>query len=332
MSNFSGYVAIDELYEGKFCILSLVDNREYVRLIYEVLDHTPTHEDIERFLKRFQGILASRGLCMTGITTDGSALYPEPLSRVFPGVPHQICQFHILKDIVQAATHAVAKVRRKLKSRMPKLGRGRPCTRKQQEAARLKKRLQKKVRDLFENRCLFGKRHLSPCERRTFLRITQGLPELRILRRIVEEVYRLFDRRCRTATALKKLQRLRRRVRRFKKLGKTLQKLFSPNLDKALTFLDDSLLPSTSNAVERGNRRHRKMQRSVYRVRAKHTIEGRMALDLVRDQSASEYVPTLRALHAARTSSRGPSAAIQTTAALKIAPTSSKRRDLRQTG
>ena len=96
---------------------------------------------------------------------------------------------------------------------------------------------------------------------------------------MMDEVYRLFDRRCRTHTALKKLAQLRRRVRRFTKVGKALQKLFSPSLDKALTFLDDKQLPATSNAVERGNRRHRKMQKTVYRVRNHHILTGRIALD-----------------------------------------------------
>ena len=97
---------------------------------------------------------------------------------------------------------------------------------------------------------------------------------------MVEEIYRLFDRRCRTETALAKLARLRAHVRRFKGLGPIFQKLQSPNLEKALTFLDDSLLGSTSNAVERGNRRHRKMQKTVYRVRTQPTISGRIALDI----------------------------------------------------
>ena len=97
----------------------------------------------------------------------------------------------------------------------------------------------------------------------------------------MQEVYRLFDRRCRTDTALEKLARLRRRVRRFKKVGKVLDKLFSPNLEKALNFLDDSLLPSTSNAVERGYRRHRKMQKRVYRVRTQEHIIDRIAMDSV---------------------------------------------------
>ena len=72
-----------------------------------------------------------------------------------------------------------------------------------------------------------------------------------ILRSIVDEVYNLFDCRCRTETPLEKLSRLPWRVRRFKGLGETLKKLFSGNIAKALTFLDDSLLPSTSNAVGR---------------------------------------------------------------------------------
>ena len=116
----------------------------------------------------------------------------------------------------------------------------------------------------------------------------------------MDEVCRLFDRRCRTDTALEKLAKLRRRVRRFKKVGKTLQKLFSPNLEKSLTFLDDKLLPSTSNAVERGYRRHRKMQKTVYRVRTQHNINGRIALDMQREERMQQRATTTKTLHTAR--------------------------------
>ena len=116
----------------------------------------------------------------------------------------------------------------------------------------------------------------------------------------MDEVYRLFDRRCRSDTALEKLARLRRRVRRFKRIGKTLQKLFSPNLEKALTFLDDKLLPSTSNAVERGNRRHRKMQKAVYRVRTQSRTSERIALDMEREERSQQRARTTRTLHADR--------------------------------
>ena len=119
----------------------------------------------------------------------------------------------------------------------------------------------------------------------------------------MDEAYRLFDRRCRTETALSKLAKLRRRVRSFKTLGKTLQKIFSPNVEKALTFLDDSLLPATSNAVERGNRRHRKMQKTVYRVRTLERLQGRIALDMQRDAQGAGRDCTVETLHQARTAS-----------------------------
>jgi len=83
-------------------------------------------------------------------------------------------------------------------------------------------------------------------------------------------------------------------------VGDTLKKLFSPTLEKALTFLDDKLRPSTSHAVERGNRRYRKMQKSVYRVRTQAQIRARLALDMWREAHAEGRQQTLAALHRAR--------------------------------
>ena len=297
LTDFSGYVAIDELYDGPFCVLSIVDNRTFKRLLYQVLEHDPDHADVTAFLRRFQAALLQRGVTLKGVTTDGSALYPEPLRVVFPDIPHQICEFHVLKELTKAILRAVAKVRKKLAARKPPLKRGRPSTVEAKRAARQAKRLQQKSADLFEHRYLFVQHDLTVAQRRTLRRITRGLPQLRTLREIMEEVYRLFDRRCRTDTALAKLAKLRRRVRRFKAVGKVLSKLQSPNLDKALTFLDDKLLPSTSNAVERGNRRHRKMQKTVYRVRTQEHIHDRIALDMLRDSQKDARTTTIKTLH-----------------------------------
>ena len=300
LADFSGYIAADELYDGPFCVLSIVDNRAFKRLVYEVLDHNPKHEDILRFFERFQEALDARGLKLKGITTDASPLYPAPVVEVFGPIPHQICEFHIIAELTKAVLKAVAKVRKILKAQMPKLCRGRPGTKAQRRNARCKNRLQKKIAALFDHRHLFVKRHLTQPDRRTLNRITRGQRQLRALREIMDEVYRLFDRRCRTDTALRKLSKLRKRVRRFKTISKTLQKLFSPNLEKALTFLDDSLLPPTSNAVERGNRRHRKMQKTVYRVRTQENVQGRIALDMQRDAQADGRTQTIGVLHHAR--------------------------------
>jgi len=86
LDNFSGYIAADELYDGPFCVLSIVDNRTFRRLTYEVLDHDPDHADIGRFFRTFQAALQRRELPLQGITTDGSNLYPAPILQVFGNV------------------------------------------------------------------------------------------------------------------------------------------------------------------------------------------------------------------------------------------------------
>ena len=300
MADFSGYIAAAELYDGPYCVLSIVDNHRFKRLIYEVLDHNPTEADIIAFFTRFKEALQARGLSLQGITTDGSPLYPGAIAQVFGAILHQVCEFHVLAELNKAVLKAVAQVRRKLKAGLPQLVRGRPGP-AQRRLVNRKKRLQAKITDLFECRYLFVQHHLTPAERKTLQRITRGHPELRSLRQIVDETYRLFDRRCRLETALAKLSRLRNRVQRFPKLRQVLKKLFAPSLEKALTFLADELLPATSNAVERGNRRHRKMQKTIYRVRTLVQIRQRIAVDMLRDARAPGRRQTIGMLHYART-------------------------------
>jgi hypothetical protein len=300
LADFSGYIAADELYDGPYCVLSIVDNRTFQRIVYRVLDHDPTHDDIREFFTAFRGALDARQLVLRGISTDGSPLYPGPIAAVFPDARHQVCEFHVIAEITKAVLHAVSKVRKQLAAQKTPLGRGRPCTKEAKQAARRNDRLQKKIGDLFKHRHLFVAHDLTSAERRTLGRITRGLPQLRTLREIMDEVYRLFDRRCRSDTALAKLAKMRMRVRRFRKVGKSLSKLFSPNLQKALTFLDDKLLPATSNAVERGNRRHRKMQKTVYRVHTQQHIHARIATDMLRDAQATGRLDTTKTLHHAR--------------------------------
>ena len=300
LTDFSGYVAADELYDGPFCILSAVDNRCYKRLLYDVLDHDPDHDDIRAFLGRLKTALGARGLTLSGITTDGSALYPAPLVEVFGNVPHQICTFHVVAEVGKAVIGAVASARKSLAAQQPKLRKGRPRTAAAKQAARTKKRLEAQRAGLFTHRYLFVQRHLNKTERKILWRLTRDLPQLRTLRALMEQVYALFDRRCRTQTALAKLATLRRRLLRFTQVGETLKKLFSPTLEKALTLLDDKLLPSTSNAVERGNRRYRKMQKQVYRVRTQAQISARLALDMWREAQGAGRHQTRHTLHEAR--------------------------------
>ena len=282
-------------------MLSVVDNHAFHRLAFRVLEHDPDQDDMRSFLADFKAQLDRRSLAVRGITTDGSSLYPKVLKELWPDAPHQVCVFHVLKEITKAVLRALAKLRKELAQHIPKLPRGRPRQDKQSQArARRAKRLKDRLAELFEHRYLFVRHRLSPAQKRVLTRLVRGRPQLRVLRAIMDEVYRLFDRRCRTATAVKRLAKLRARVRRFKRLGKALDKLQSPTLDKALLFLDDRLLGSTSNAVERSNRRFRKAQRSIYSARTAQQIRRRLALDLHREQRAARRARTLKSLHRAR--------------------------------
>ncbi len=250
MADFSGYLAADELYDGPFCVLSAVDGPNQHRLLYEVLDHDPNHDDIRRFLGRLKQAITVRGGTVRGITTDGSPLYPEPLAEIFPDVPHQVCEFHILKELTKVVSHLAPRLRKQLAAQAPKLPRGRsPNTPEARRRRRRSQTIKRRVAELFKHRYLFVQHRLTTAERATLRRLSRGERRLQALRTIMDEVYRLFDRRCRTDTALAKLARLRRRLRRYRSLGKSLDKLKSPNLEKALTFLDDKLLPATSNAA-----------------------------------------------------------------------------------
>src|SRR5262249_44417245 len=61
---FSGFIAVDELYDGPFCILSIVDNRTFKRLTSQVLVHDPTHTDIVALFRHFHQALTTRGLTL----------------------------------------------------------------------------------------------------------------------------------------------------------------------------------------------------------------------------------------------------------------------------
>src|SRR5438105_2129972 len=148
LDGFSGSIAADELDDGPFCVLSIVDNRAFKRLCYEVLDHDPAHGDIRAFFRRFQTALTSRGLSLHGITTDGSELDPQPISEVFGAIEHPVCRFHILAELNKAVLHAVASVRKHLAAEKPKLPRGRPGTSEAKRKARRRRHLERKIGDL----------------------------------------------------------------------------------------------------------------------------------------------------------------------------------------
>jgi hypothetical protein len=83
-------------------MLSAVDKRRYKRILSDVLDHAPTHDDSRAFLPRLTTALTARALPLCGVTTAGSARSPPPLVEVCGDVPHQICTFHLVAEVHNA--------------------------------------------------------------------------------------------------------------------------------------------------------------------------------------------------------------------------------------
>src|SRR5262249_57290598 len=111
LAGFSGYLAIDEVYDGPFCVLSVVDNHAFRRLAFRVLEHDPDQDDVRSFLADFKAELDRRSLAVRGITTHGSSLYPKGLKELWPDVPHQPCRFPVPHATTQAGPRALAHIR-----------------------------------------------------------------------------------------------------------------------------------------------------------------------------------------------------------------------------
>src|SRR5262249_60955784 len=71
-------------------------------------------------MRRFLGNLKTWGLTPRAVITDGSNLYPALLAELWPGADHQLCIFHIIKEINKLILDAA----RRLRTAMARRGRG----------------------------------------------------------------------------------------------------------------------------------------------------------------------------------------------------------------
>ena len=73
-------------------------------------------------MRRFLLNLKNWGLSPDVVVTDGSNLYPSVLAHLWPDADHQLCVFHVIKDINKLILDAVRRMRTAM-SRRGKAGR-----------------------------------------------------------------------------------------------------------------------------------------------------------------------------------------------------------------
>ncbi|MGE5293317.1 MAG: transposase [Solirubrobacterales bacterium] len=295
LKDFSGYIAADELYDGPFCILSIVDNRTFKRITYQVLSRDPKRDDIMAFSRRFQAVLEQRGLVLRGITTDGLSLYPAPIAEVFGDVPHQLCTFHVIKEITKLILDAVRRLRHAIK-RWGQGGRKKKRGRKSQKAkataARRGPTVKEKASFVFRHRHLIVKHreNLTPAEREDLVRMLAYLPELATLRRFADRIYWLFDTpkdyhqaSCRRTALLRDPE-----FRAVPELVQALEQLAAEKFPKLMAYLNGPAhrRVRTNNHVERTNRLIRFLEKVRYKWRRRRTLVRFVMLTLDRIGSA----------------------------------------------
>jgi transposase-like protein len=154
--HFSGTLCVDELHLGRFTLLLATDPLADLPVAFALVDAND-QDHMRRFLRN----LKNWGLVPKVVVTDGSNLYPAVVGELWPEADHQLCVFHVIKDINKLVLDAVRRFRSAM-SRRGKAGRkkkrGRKGAKSKAAAARRGLTVKEKAHFVFQHRHLIVKR------------------------------------------------------------------------------------------------------------------------------------------------------------------------------
>jgi len=112
VEKFSGTLCVDELHLGRFTLLLATDPIADLPVGFALV-----RRNDQEHMRRFLTNLKRGGLLPRVVVTDGSNLYPAVLAELWPHARHQLCVFHILKDINKLVLKGVRRLAGVLKRR-----------------------------------------------------------------------------------------------------------------------------------------------------------------------------------------------------------------------
>jgi hypothetical protein len=284
LAQFSGTLCVDELHLGRFTLLLATDPLSDLPVAFALVD-TNDQDHMRRFLRN----LKNWGLNPKVVVTDGSNLYPAVLDELWPDADHQLCVFHVIKDINGLVLDAVRRMRSAL-SRRGKAGRkkkrGRKGAKARAAAARRGLTLKEKAQFVFRRRHLIVKRRekLTDKEREDLALMLSYLPGLATLRRFADRIYWLFDTpkdfhqaSCRRAAIVRDAT-----FRAVPELVRAMKQLDQAKFAKLMAYLANpaSRRVRTNNHVERTNRMFRLLEKVRYKWRRRRTLVRYVVLTL----------------------------------------------------
>jgi transposase len=276
LEQFSGTLCVDELHLGRYTLLLATDPLADVPVAFALVEAND-QDHMGRFLRN----LACWGLRPEVVVSDGSSLYPELLAAIWPGARHQLCVFHLLREVLNKVLDAVRRLRR-AQARHGRAGRkrrrGRPGRRQQAQRQRRGPTAKVKAAFVWKHRFLIVKRadKLTVREKADLAQLLGYLPELRALRSFSQGLYRLLDdsQTLRVARWRWTWLRYDPAYQQVHELVEGLELLAEPKLTKMMTFLGQPVgrQVRTNNHVERMNRRLRFAEKVRYRWRKRKWV------------------------------------------------------------
>jgi Transposase len=273
LAHFSGTLCIDELHLGEHTLLLATDPLGDFPVAFAVVSAND-QEHMGRFLRQLQ----AHGFAPQVVVNDGSTLYPALLAEIWPEAEHQLCVFHVMKDINELVLDAARRQRREM-DRRGRRGRkrrpGRP--KKDAKARRQRLRLRDQAKFVYKRRYLIVKRRdrLTAAEKKDLAKLLQMAPGLEVLRAFVDEMHQLFERGQTEATAWRRHAALlgQAAYTAVPELAKALAMLPAAKFAKMIAFLRSPVgqRVRTNNHVERMNRLLRLYEKSRYKWRKART-------------------------------------------------------------
>ena len=276
LQKFSGTLCIDELHLGRFTLLLATDPLADLPVAFALVGRND-QDHLRRFLKN----LKSWGLVPTVVVTDGSSLYPTVLAKLWPTARHQLCVFHILKDINDLIVAGVRRLARALGRRGNagrKRKRGRPSQAQQAARAAAGPTLKEKSGFILKHRFLIVKKSsaLDQQQWEELRQLFDYLPQLRTLWQFASAVRDLFEKAARVQTLWKRRAALLReeKYKQVPELVEALAMLETGKFKKLVAFAASAAgkRVRTNNHVERANRRLRFLEKLRYKWRRRKWV------------------------------------------------------------
>lgn len=282
-TNFSGVLCIDEVHDSGRTILFATDPLGDFTVSFKVVEQND-QDQMDTFLQA----LKDRGLHVQVAITDGSPLYKDSLQRYWADIEHQLCIFHVIKEVNKLILDGVRAIKNRLKrqgNKGRKKRRGRP-SQKAQKQRQYRQGMSKKEQATFiwDHQYLIVRKQddLSEQEKADLALMLQIAPDLKLFRQFNQQFYRLFERGLSKPCARSRRRRLVNQASYQANafLAKALKKISTDKFANMIVFLGWENGERTNNHVERNNRVFRMMQKTRYKRRKVHTLEKALELEL----------------------------------------------------